>query len=255
VTSPAIVQRRDEIGELARDFNHMASRIERLMQAQRRLIANVSHELRSPLTRLSLALGLMRRRSDSGDPISLARMSREIERLNSLIGQLLTLSRLEYLDLPGPMETLDLSAIVHEIAADANFEATSIGVSVRVPECDACTIRGAPDLVRSAIENVVLNAVKYTDPHTAVSVHLVRATDGRTASVVVQDQGPGLPETELAHVFEPFYRADAARDRHTGGAGLGLAITHRVVTLHGGSVSATNLASRGLECRITFPLL
>jgi two-component system sensor histidine kinase CpxA len=253
VTKPAVLARRDEIGELARDFNHMASQIESLMQAQRRLIADVAHELRSPMTRLSLALGLVRRAA-SADGASLARMSRELERLNALTAQLLTLSRLEYLDKPGPQEKFDLAATVREIAADANFEATSLGVTVRLAECDSCTIESTPELVRSAIENLVRNAVKYTGPQTEVSIRLRHLKEQRRAEILVQDQGPGVPESELTHIFKPFYRIDAARDPHIGGAGLGLAITHRIARLHGGSVTAANRDGGGLEFRLTLPL-
>ena len=253
VTRPAVLARADEIGELARDFNHMASQIESLMQAQRRLIADVAHELRSPMTRLSLALGLIRR-APSADGASLARMSRELDRLNALTTQLLTLSRLEYLDKRGPQEKVDLATIVREIAADANFEATSLGVTVRLTECDSCTIESTPELVRSAIENVVRNAVKYTGRQTEVSIRLTQLEAQRCAEIVVQDQGPGVPESELTQIFEPFYRIDAARDPQTGGAGLGLAITHRIVRLHGGSVTAANRDGGGLEFRITFPV-
>ncbi len=253
VTTPAVLSRRDEIGELARDFNHMAAQIESLMQAQRRLIADVAHELRSPMTRLGLALGLMRRAA-SVDGASIARMSRELDRLNALTSQLLTLSRLEHLDAPGPRETLDLAATVREIAADANFEATSLGVSVRLADCDPCSIQSTPELVRSAIENLVRNAVKYTGPQTEVCVRLKHLPQERRAEILVQDQGPGVPESELTHIFEPFFRIDAARDSHTGGAGLGLAITRRIAHLHGGLVTAANRDGGGLEFRLTLPL-
>jgi two-component system, OmpR family, sensor histidine kinase CpxA len=254
ITSTAVLKRKDEIGGLARDFNQMASRIETLWKAQQRLMADVSHELRSPITRLSLALGLMRRRKDADRGMSLARMEREVERLNALIGQLLTLSRLECTEKPPPMESFDLSALIQEIATDADFEATSLGRSVRLMECASCSMWGARDLVRSAIENVVRNAVKYTNVNTVVLIRLTRINGSRSASVVVEDQGPGVPEQELAHVFEPFYRVDEARQRHTGGSGLGLAIAQQVVTLHGGSVAAANRSAGGLELRIMLPV-
>jgi two-component system sensor histidine kinase CpxA len=263
IASPELLQRRDEIGGLARDFNQMAGRIENLLKAQHRLLADVSHELRSPLTRLSLALGLMKRRVSftgqvplrvNSDPPHVARMEREVERLNHLIGQLLTLSRLENLDHSPQMEPIDLSALVQEIAVDADFEAASMDRSVRLAECAACTMRGARDLMRSAVENVVRNALKYTRPGTQVRVRLARANGSGMATIVVEDEGPGVPAKDLAHVFEPFYRVDEARDRQSGGAGLGLAITHQVVSLHGGSVSAANREGGGLELRLTLPV-
>ncbi|MCC6861185.1 MAG: HAMP domain-containing protein [Bryobacterales bacterium] len=251
VTAPSALRRRDEIGGLSRDFNQMASRIETLMKAQQKLLADVSHELRSPITRLSLALGLMRRRGDPDAGGSLARMEREVERLNALIGQLLTLSRLECLSQPPPMEVFDLCALVREIASDADFEAAGLDRGVELAECEPCPVLGARDLIASAIENVVRNAVRYTKPNTRVTVRLARR--GGAAVVVVEDEGPGVPEGELVHIFEPFYRVSEARERNTGGSGLGLAITHQVVSLHGGSVSAGNRLSGGLEIRITLP--
>ncbi len=255
VTTHAVLARRDEIGGLAADFNRMASRIEALMRAQQRLLADVSHELRSPLTRLSLALGLIERRlgAESGPPLS--RMKREVERLNVLIAQLLTLSRLECLDQPLPLETIDLRALVQEIAADADFEAAHLDRGVRLLECDACSIRGAPDFIRSAIENVVRNALKYTGPNTVVSIRLRCQNGSGDADVSIEDCGPGVPSEALRHIFEPFYRVDEARDRRSGGAGLGLAIARQVVTLHGGSIHASNREPGGLEVHLILPQL
>jgi two-component system, OmpR family, sensor histidine kinase CpxA len=254
ITLPSVLERKDEIGGLARDFNQMASRIETLLKSQQRLIADVSHELRSPITRLSLAIGLIRRQKEGDPRTSLARMEREVERLNALIAQLLTLSRLESLDQPPPTESIDLSTLVREIAVDADFEATSMNRNVRLGECAACSMRGARDLLRSAVENVVRNAVKYTTPNSQVLVRLLRVNGNQTATIVVEDEGPGVPPEALDHMFEPFYRIDEARDRSSGGAGLGLAITRQIVTLHGGSVCAANRDAGGLEMRITLPV-
>jgi two-component system sensor histidine kinase CpxA len=255
ITLPRVLDRKDEIGSLARDFNQMASRIEGLMRAQQRLIADVSHELRSPITRLSLALGLLRRRSEPDSRTSVARMEREVERLNALISQLLTLSRLECSDQPPPMESFDLGALVREVAADAAFEATSVDRGVELVECAECSARGARDLLRSAVENVVRNAIKYTNPNTQVSIRLLRPSGSATAIIVVEDEGPGVPAEALSHLFEPFYRVDEARDRGSGGAGLGLAIAQQIVALHGGSVNAANREQGGLAVRITLPVV
>jgi two-component system sensor histidine kinase CpxA len=254
MTLPNVLQRKDEIGGLARDFNVMASRIEMLVNAQHRLIADVSHELRSPLTRLRLALGLLRRRKETDPQISLARMEREVERLDLLISQLLTLSRLESLSQPPRMEALDLGALVKEVSADADFEATSMDRSVQLLECADCRVMGEADLIRSAIENVVRNALKYSHSNTTVEIRLIRCPGNGTATIAVQDEGPGVPGEMLRHIFEPFYRVDEARDRQTGGAGLGLAITHRIVILHGGTIAAANREPSGLDVRITVPI-
>jgi two-component system sensor histidine kinase CpxA len=254
VTTPDILERQDEIGGLARDFNYMASRMETLLKSQQRLIADVSHELRSPITRLGLALGLMRRAREGDPRTSIARMERELERLNALITQLLTLSRLESLEKPPPSEPIDLSSLVREIAADADFEATNMNRSVRLAECAACSMSGARDLLRSAVENVVRNALKYTAPNSQVLVRLSRVEGNGTATIAVEDHGPGVPPDALEHMFEPFYRVDEARDRGSGGTGLGLAIARQIVTLHGGSVRALNREEGGLEMRITLPI-
>jgi len=253
ITQAGVLNRQDEIGGLARDFNQMAGRIEVLMKTQQRLIADVSHELRSPITRLSLALGLVRRNKDGDARTSLARMDRELERLNALIGQLLTLSRLETLNQPPPMEPLDLTALVREITADADFEATSMDRSVQLNECVPCVTLGARDLIHSAVENVVRNAIKYTGPNTEVQIQLLKSS-ATAATIVVADQGPGIPDGALEHIFEPFYRVDEDRDRRSGGAGLGLAITQQIITLHGGTIHAVNRSRGGLEMRITLSL-
>jgi two-component system sensor histidine kinase CpxA len=252
VALPKLLGRQDEIGDLARDFNRMASRIETLVQSQRRLIADVSHELRSPITRLQLAVGLLRRSEPVSRP-DLSRIEREVERLNTLIAQLLTLSRLEGMGEAPPMEVVDLHALVEEITADADFEAASLDRSVRLVESTPCSICGARDLLRSAVENVVRNALRYTGSNTQVQVRLRRDRASATATIVVEDQGPGVPEHALERMFEPFYRVDDARDRRTGGAGLGLAIAQQIVGLHGGSVRAANREEGGLEVQIILP--
>ncbi len=254
VTQSKLLGRKDEVGGLARDFNEMAARIETLLNAQKRLIADVSHELRSPLTRLSLALGLIRRRGDTVSPTSMARMEREVHRLNHLIGQLLTLSRLEALDQPPPKEVIDLAALVQEIAIDAGFETANSDRGIRLVECAACTLSGARDLLRSAIENVVRNALKYTSPGTVVQIRLARPCGANLATILVEDEGPGVPPNELTRIFEPFYRVEQARERQTGGAGLGLAIARHVVGMHGGSVTAKNRESGGLALSIALPV-
>jgi two-component system sensor histidine kinase CpxA len=254
LTLQNVLKRRDEIGGLARDFNVMASRIEVLLDAQNRLIADVSHELRSPITRLRLALGLARRRKEADSGASLARMEREVERLDMLISQLLALSRLETLSQPPPMQAVDLSLLMKEVSADADFEAASMDRSIQLVDCVECRIRGASDLIRSAIENVVRNALKYSYPNSTVFIRLIRDGRNGTAVILVQDEGPGVPSEMLTQIFEPFYRVDEARDRQTGGTGLGLAITQRILRLHGGSVTAVNREAGGLEVRMILPL-
>lgn len=255
VSMPGLLTRKDEVGGLARDFNELAARIESLLAAQKRLIADASHELRSPLTRLTLTLGLLRRNGDASVQASLARMDREVERLNGLITQLLTLSRLEGLRQPVSVESIDLGALVAEVVADADFEAASEDKSVRLVESVPCRTSGSPDVLRSAFENIVRNAVRYTASGTSVQVRLTRPDDGgSTVAFVVEDEGPGVPEEDLAFIFQPFYRVDTARERQSGGAGLGLAIARQAVDIHGGTITAANRPGGGLQLRISLPL-
>jgi signal transduction histidine kinase len=251
-----LVKRRDEIGYLSRDFNFMASRVESLVEAQRRLLGDISHELRSPLARLGVALGLTRRRTGPEVSRTLDRIGREAERLNEMIGQLLALSRIE----TGADELdkirIDLSALVQEVADDADFEARARDVSVNVVELAPTNIDGVPELVRSAIENVVRNGVRHTAPETEVEVRLgVEVVEGgRCAIISVRDHGKGVPEESLAEIFRPFYRVEDARDRKTGGAGLGLSIAARALLLHNGTIKALNAPDGGLLVEIRLPL-
>jgi two-component system sensor histidine kinase CpxA len=253
-----LFKRRDEVAELGRDFDDMAARIEelvtrqeQLLQSQRRLLGDISHELRSPLTRLALASGLLQRKvGDDARPL-LSRIDRESERLNALIGQLLTLARLDVSPVPEIWEAIDLNALMQDVVNDAAFEAVSRNVEIEFQARPGCVLRGARDLLRSAFENVLRNAVRYTAAGTAVKVDLECAPN--TVSVTVSDQGPGVPETDLPHIFEAFYRVAEARDRQSGGTGLGLAIAERTVRLHGGSVGALNRPKGGLSVCMTFP--
>jgi two-component system sensor histidine kinase CpxA len=228
----------------------MAERIESLIEAQRRLLGDISHELRSPLARLSVALGLARRQAGDRAASSLDRMEREAERLNDLIGQLLSLSRLESGAERIDSHKIDLARLVREVAEDADFEARSRNRSVRILSVDECSVEGNHRLLASAIENVVRNAARHTAEGTQVEISL-RCND--RARIVVRDHGEGVPESMLGNIFRPFYRVEDARDRQSGGSGLGLAITERAVRLHGGEVRAENAEGGGLIIEISLP--
>jgi len=252
---PALGRRTDELGDLARDFDGMAERLEGLVTAERRLLRDISHELRSPLARLHVALGLARQQAGP-EQGALDRIEREAERLNALIGQLLTLARLESGATEPAHETIDLGAIVREVAEDADFEARSRRRAVRVLEsCDA-GVRGDRELLRSAVENVVRNAVRHTRDGTAVEVGLRLEPPPAPSRVRiwVRDHGAGVPESALPYIFEPFYRVGVARDRATGGVGLGLTIAHRTLRLHGGTLRAANAPDGGLVVELGLPL-
>jgi len=253
-----LVKRRDEIGQLGRDFNGMAERLESMVMAQQRLLGDISHELRSPLARLGVALGLARQRSGDEVKGALDRIERESDSLNEMISQLLSLTRLES-GTDGRKKTeVDLATLVHEVAADADFEARSINRSVQVVQTEKCSISGVEELLRSAIENVVRNAVRFTAEGTSVEVSLSRQNGAgyNFAVIRVRDRGRGVPEEALERIFRPFYRTEDARDRQSGGGtGLGLAITERAVRLHGGSVRAANVSDGGLAIEMRLRIL
>jgi two-component system, OmpR family, sensor histidine kinase CpxA len=236
---PAIGKRRDELADLGHDFDMMAERIESLMMAQHRLVSDISHELRSPLARLGVALELARRRTGGAATGPLDRIGREADRLNELIDQLLTLSKLEIGNQSPPARPVDLEPLVRQIASDADFEARDRNRAARVVVSESCIAIGSEELLRRAVENVVRNAARYTAENTEVEISLSLESPS-TAVITVRDHGPGAPESSLTEIFRPFYRVADARDRQTGGAGLGLAITERAVNLHGGTVRASN---------------
>jgi two-component system sensor histidine kinase CpxA len=245
----------DEMAELVRDFDRMAERLESLVNAQSRLLKDISHELRSPLARLNVALELARQRTGPEAESALERIERESTRLNELIGRLLTIARLESGSNSLRKSTIHLEELVREIAKDAAFEAQARHCSVDCVIADDCTVIGDASLLHSAIENVVRNATRYTEEGSAVQVRLEEGpgAKGREAVVRVTDSGPGVPEEALTKLFLPFYRIDDARGRTTGGVGLGLAIAERAVLLHGGSVRATNRPQGGLMVEIRIP--
>jgi signal transduction histidine kinase len=252
-------KRRDEIAGLVRDFDTMAARLETLVKAQSRLLNDISHELRSPLARLNVALGLARQRSGPESAAMLERIELEAGRLNELIGRLLTLARLEDGEQSVAATPVLLDEVVLNVAEDAEFEAQArhCHVHSEIPE-GSWGVRGDASLLHSAIENVVRNAIRYTREGTTVEIHLEKAESaaGRAEAVVrVNDCGSGVPDEALEKLFQPFYRLDDARGRQTGGVGLGLAITERAVRFHGGRVSAVNRAEGGLMVEIHLPLM
>ena len=250
-----VLNRGDELADLGRDFNGMADRIERLVTAQRHLLADVSHALRSPLARLNVALGLARRNSAPGVTEHLDRIELETERLNTLIGQLLTMARVDSGVEPERRTVFDLAAIVDEVAMDADYEARGRRCVVEVTGARQCMVSGAPDMIRGAIENVVRNAVRHTAEGTRVEISIERYDHGRpgTAVVTVRDHGAGVPEKILPSLFVPFYRGPHA-DNNQNGTGLGLAITRRVFEVHGGTATADNAEGGGFIVSLELPL-
>ena len=250
--------RRDEVAGLMRDFDTMAERLENLVKAQSRLLNDISHELRSPLARLNVALGLARQRSGPDSASMLERIELEAGRLNELIGRLLTLARMEDGEQHVPSTAVLLDEVVLSVAEDAEFEAQARHCHVRsaIPS-GSWGVRGDASLLHSAIENVVRNAIRYTREGSTVEIHLEKSAGGggSEALVRVTDCGDGVPPDALEKLFRPFYRLDDARGRQTGGVGLGLAITERAVRFHGGRVRAVNRAEGGLMVEIYLPLV
>ena len=248
-----IVRRHDELGDLVRDFNTMAARIEELVSQQRQLIYDVSHELRSPLARLNVALDLGRERK--GNDPAFDHMEQDLDRLNEMIGRLLTIAKLDNSSIPMQMTQVNLSELASQVVHDAGFESQERGVVVRLTAEKQHFVHGNTKLLHSAIENVVRNAIHYTASGSLVDV-LLESIDVIETSVVrltVCDHGPGVPELELANIFQPFYRVANARDRQSGGTGLGLAIADRIVKIHGGTIRAENTVPQGLQVEILLP--
>jgi two-component system sensor histidine kinase CpxA len=249
--SPAIGSRKDELADLARDFDRMADRIQSLLHKQLELLGDISHELRSPLTRLNVSLELVRR----GQTDAVEHMQGDLQRLDSLIGQILTLTRLQTRDHHKTEISVNLRSILESVAEDARFEVKQDGKSVVISRADDCRIKGDPALLRSCIENVVRNAVHYTQPRSEVTVSLEVVGDGSdSARILVADHGDGVPLEALDRIFEPFYRVTQAREHRTGGTGLGLSISQRIAIVHGGSIRARNRDGGGLEMEIWLPV-
>lgn len=241
--------RRDEIGALARDFNDMAARLQRLLDSQQQLLRDISHELRSPLARLRIATELAR---DSHAESQFDRIELEADKLEDMIAQLLLIARLEHRETPLATEIFTLDEVLEAVCEDAGFEAQARGITVHTELAPDLKVRGQPALLHSAVENVVRNALRYTTAGSTVTVRLTQ--DGSHCTIDVEDCGPGIPEDRIEAMFQPFVRISEARDRASGGYGLGLAIAKRVVDASGGNIHAHNRQQGGLQVRIELPL-
>jgi two-component system sensor histidine kinase CpxA len=255
-SDPDIRFRCDEIGRLGVSFDRMAERIESLVRGQQRLFGDISHELRSPLARLSVAEGLLRQCPPEERIEYLDRIALEVSHLDQLIGQLLTLARIDSNADASRKEMVELSSLIQEVAVDGNFEAQGKCCAVRVDSEDLCTTMGAREQLRRAIENVVRNAIRYTRPSTDVEITIRKQLAPALSRTVIQvrDHGPGVSSEHLKKIFLPFYRVPTSNGEPTGGAGLGLAITDRIVRMYGGSVSATNAPDGGLIVNLELSL-
>jgi two-component system sensor histidine kinase CpxA len=253
---PSSVSRRfDELAALAKDFDSMVSRLDSLIQTQKKLLNSVSHELRSPLARINISLALLRNRFPGDSDDLFQRLDRDVVRIDLLMGQLLTLSRLEARFSSAERQDVDFAQLVEEVAADANFEAQALGKSVSLQTSDSIILRNAdPDALRSACENIIRNAVRFTRPGSDVQIVLEvdRSAPEPQALLSVRDHGPGVPEDSLETIFQPFYRINGDPEA-MGGNGLGLAIASEAIRMHRGTIRAENLRPTGLEIIIQLP--
>jgi len=253
-----ISERHDELAALAADFDVMVERMSAFVRSQRDLLSTVSHELRSPLTRLIMSLALLRKQSPLESEELLQRMERDVERVDTLMGQLLILSRLETGLSSEGKDNVDLSQLVREVVADGDFEARSCGKSVRLKAEGGIVIEKADQqALRSACENIIRNAIRFTTPGSEVEVILKAKKTSPSAQAVlsVRDYGPGVPGEFLQQIFQPFFRVKEPNSdpRATKGAGLGLAIALEAIRQHRGTIIASNASPIGLEVKVVIP--
>lgn len=248
--SAGLEGRKDELAVLARDFDAMADQLRANRSATTQLLRDISHELRSPLARMRVALGLARQ-PPADSARQLDRLEREIERLDSMISQVLKLARLHGTDALLARERFELDDVIEELVRDANFEGAVKNCKIVLRGAANNAVLGSRELLRSALENVLRNAVRYSPNDTPVEMQVARANSG--LEIVIRDHGPGVPAADLERIFEPFYRVAESRDRASGGEGIGLAITSQVMKAHGGFARAVNANSGGLEVRLSLP--
>jgi signal transduction histidine kinase len=242
-------KRRDEIGDLARSFDQMAGRIQTLLTAERQLLQDISHELRSPLARLSFAAELTKTADDRN--AAAAKLRKDIDRLTGMVGALLEVTRLEGDPSSRNPEDVPLSPLLQELVDDCRVEAEVRGCRLLLEAAPALSVQGDRELLRRAVENILRNAIRYAPEGTAIETKLTAA--GGSALIAIRDYGPGVPEELLPKIFTPFFRVDPSRDNATGGVGLGLAIAHRAVSVHHGRLRANNVKP-GLLVSIELPL-
>ena len=248
-----IGKRRDEIADLVRDFDSMAGELRNQIQSERNLLSGVSHELRSPIARMRLALALARTSDASERNEMLDRIEQDTIHLDSMLERILTVARLENGQYKPKFEKLSLNEVLNEVVDDARFEAAATDATITCTNDAIVTINGDPGLLRSAVENVVRNALFYSGEGGRIDVRL--SVDDGHAVLTARDNGRGVPEDALPLLFKPFFRVDDSRGTTTGGMGLGLAIVRNAVTVHGGTVTARNVTPHGLEVEIRLPIL
>lgn len=245
---------KDEIAELSNDFDRMAEQLETLITSKERLLQDISHELRSPLARLNIAIELGKNKTRQLADPEFNRMALESSRLNELIGEILEFARLEKSTTDLDIKKVNLNGLLSDIVKDANYEFEKESVHIEMQEVAPCELFIDKRLIRRAIENIVRNASHYSpkDKLVVISTHL--SENNNQILIDIKDKGPGVPEDQLETIFNPFYRVDTSRTKKTGGYGLGLAIAARAVALHHGTIAAINNPDGGLMVQITLPI-
>ena len=250
LSARVVTKRRDEIGGLAQSFNAMAERVETLVTSERRLLEDISHELRSPLARLKLAVRLAKTATDHDAAIG--RVERDVNRIAALVAEIIEMTRMEGDPLYRKAEPVQFESLVEETASDCRVEAESRRCHLCITGAVSSEVAGDRELLRRAVENVLRNAIRYSPEDSTIDIRLAE-TDG-VVLVEVRDYGPGVPAESIAKLFEPFFRVDQSRDADTGGVGLGLSIARRALQLHGGTITAQN-AGPGLRVLMVLPAL
>lgn len=247
-----IAPRRDEFFQLAKDFDVMAEKILNTVNTQKQLLSDVSHELRSPLSRIQITLGLLDKKLGGNETELLDRLEKECSRMDGMIGQLLSIAALERGQVYEKEQSIDLGQLLTDIIEDASFEASEKQISIVSQLNGNATVTGYYGLLYSAVENIIRNALRYSPNQSEILVHLT--VKNSSAIISISDSGPGVEQESLKKIFEPFYRTDSARSREKGGAGLGLAITSRAVNVHKGSIFAKRREPSGLTVVIELPI-
>jgi two-component system OmpR family sensor kinase len=246
--APALLRRRDELGSLARDFERMIESLETMIASKEELLRDVSHEIRSPLARLRVAASLARREAGAAGEFEFDRIDREVERIDAMVGEILRFSRLSDGRPALGSEAFDLAELLEETAGDARIEARAAHKELRLNAVCRVVAKGDPAILRSALENVLRNAIRFAPPDSRIEVSLEKV--GLMARIEVLDRGPGVPQSDVDRIFDPFFRGE-----NSGGAGLGLAIARRAVLLHGGEIRAQNRTDGGFKMQIVLPIL